>query len=155
MNTDVPVTRVGLVAATLAMKSFTGIARAVSRSATSRRPVFHVVIKVKTSAATPSGSQPPRVTLSRLAPISATSISRNVVVMAAARSGGHFQRSVITTCSSIAVMTIVMDRDAVGGGQRGGRPEAQHDRDGAEHQAPVHLRHVDLAHFVMGGVRDV
>jgi len=28
--------------------------------------------------------------------------------MAAAASGGHFHRSVITTCSSIAVMTIVI-----------------------------------------------
>ena len=84
------------------------MARAVSRSATSRRPVFHVVISVKTSAATPSGSQPPRTTFRRLAPISATSITRNVVVMATATSGGHFQRSVITTCSSMAVITIVI-----------------------------------------------
>ena len=44
---------------TWVMNSSSGSARAVSRSATSRRPVFHVVISVKITTPMNSGSQPP------------------------------------------------------------------------------------------------
>ena len=59
MNTAVPGTRTGGVATITGMKSSSGIARAVSRSATIRRPVFHVVISVKMNAPISSGNQPP------------------------------------------------------------------------------------------------
>ena len=45
--------------------------------------------------------------------------------------------------------------NAVGGGERARRLEAQHDEDGRDGHRPVHLRHVDLAHLERRGVFDV
>ena len=46
------------------------------------------------------------------------------------------------------------DGDAVGGGERGGPPEAHRDHDARDHQRPVHVGHVDLPGFARGGVHD-
>ncbi len=75
MKTAVPGTRVGGVAAIAETKSSSGNARAVSRSATRRRPVFHVVIAVKSSSAMNRLTQPPCGSFSRLAPKKETSIA--------------------------------------------------------------------------------
>ena len=61
------------------MKSSSGNARAVSRSATNVLPVFHVVINVKSSAPITSGSQPPWRIFNRFAPKSDRSIARKSI----------------------------------------------------------------------------
>ena len=74
-----------------------GTARAVSRSATRRRPVFHVVMSVKSSSATASVTQPPCISFRALAPKNARSIVRKNTKIVSAAGFGHRQRSVITT----------------------------------------------------------
>ena len=54
-----------------------------------------------------SGSQPPCAIFRALAPKNARSTVRKVPVTANATAGGHRHRSVATTCSSTAVITIV------------------------------------------------
>ena len=138
------------MAATLAMNSSSGSARAVSRSATSRRPVFHVVISVKMHAADDQ-RQPAAVQRSStaLAPRNARSIDRNTAVTPSATAIGHFHRSVMTTCSSSAVMTIV-SVTAMPYAAASARDERKPItiRMVQISEDPVHLRHVDLAHLV-------
>ena len=107
MKTAVPGTRIGSWATVAATNCSRGRARAVSRSATRRRPVFHVVIIVKSTVPMTSGSHPPWATFNRFAPRNARSIDRNTPVTSSAAPSGHFQRSVAITCSSTAVITIV------------------------------------------------
>src|SRR5262245_11777207 len=107
MNTAVPETRVGGIDETADMKSSSGNARAVMRSATSFRPVFHVVINVKSSAPITSGSQPPCRTFTRFAPKSEMSTARKTTATQMTTHLGHFHRSTATTESNIVVMTIV------------------------------------------------
>ena len=96
------------LAATAAMNSSSGTARAVRRSATSRRPVFHVVISVNSTPPITSGSQPPCDDLQQVG-----AEERQVDGQEDAGDGerdrraASFQRSVVTTCSSSAVITIV------------------------------------------------
>src|SRR6187200_3794252 len=107
MKIAVPETRVGGVDDTAAMKSSSGNARAVMRSATSFLPVFHVVINVKRSAPITRGSQPPWSTFTRLAPKSDRSTARKITATQITAGLGHFQRSMATTDSNTVVMTIV------------------------------------------------
>ncbi len=107
MKTAVPGTRTGCAADTMAMNSSSGIARAVSRSATNRRPVFHVVINVNSAAATASVTQPPCITFSALAPKNETSMIRNTATTPIANAFRQCHTSVITTYSSMTVMIIV------------------------------------------------
>jgi hypothetical protein len=107
MNTAVPETRAGRVATTRARKSSIGSARAVRRAATMRRPVFHVVMSVNSSEPITSGSHPPWVIFSAFAPKNARSMNRKMPVTTAATAGCQPHRSVATTWSSAAVMTIV------------------------------------------------
>ena len=83
------------------------MARAVSRSATRRRPVFQVVISVKRPSATASVTHPPWKIFSALAPKNARSITRNNAMTATAAGFGHCHRSVMTTYSNSTVITIV------------------------------------------------
>ena len=153
MNTAVPGTRTGFAADTMARNSSSGIARAVRRSATSRRPVFHVVMSVNSSAATASVTQPPCITFNAFAPKNARSISRNTDTTPSAErlrpvpdlghhhiqqqhGDDHRQR----------------DGNAVCGSKGRGRLEPDHDDDRRAHQRPVHLRQIDLAHLVRRGV---
>ena len=107
MNTAVPETRVGGSDETAAMKSSSGNARAVMRSATSFLPVFHVVIIVKSSAPITRGSQPPCRIFTRLAPKSEISTARKISATPITAGFGHFHRSMATTDSNSVVMTIV------------------------------------------------
>ena len=107
MNTAVPSTRVGGLAATAAANSSSGNARAVSRSATSRRPVFQVVINVKMSAAITSGSQPPCRILNALPATYDTSMVTNTRTNAATTGTDHRHRMRPTTGSSVPVINIV------------------------------------------------
>jgi hypothetical protein len=66
-----------------------------------------VVISVNSKAPMTSGSQPPCMIFSRFAPRKATSIDRNSTVIVAATGSGHRHRSVMITCSRMAVITIV------------------------------------------------
>jgi hypothetical protein len=71
-----------------------------------RRPVFHVVMTVKTTPATTSGNQPPCGILSRLAPQNARSTTRNAAASAIAAARLHRQRERATTAKRIVVNTM-------------------------------------------------
>ena len=107
MKTDVPLTRAGGMAVTAATKSSMGTARAVRRSATRRRPVFHVVISVSSDRPMTSGSHPPCATFTRFAAKNATSTNRKSAQTPNATRRGQCQRSVATVCSSSTVMIMV------------------------------------------------
>src|SRR5687768_10633633 len=96
MNTAVPCTRTGCVASTVATNSLSGSARAAKRSATSRRPVLHVVMNVKRIVATASVTHPPCSSFKAFAPKNARSIVRKRSMTASAACLGQRQRSVIT-----------------------------------------------------------
>ena len=91
------------------MNSSIGTARAVRRSATSRRPVFHVVISVNSSPPINSGNQPPCSIFN--------SVGAEKCEVDGEKDSGHrsmppaaasASARVATTCRSIAVMIIVM-----------------------------------------------
>src|SRR5688500_13454263 len=107
MNTAVPCTRTGCVASTVATNSLSGSARAAKRSATSRRPVLHVVMNVKRIVATASVTHPPCSSFKAFAPKNARSIVRKRSMTASAACLGQRQRSIITMYNSNTVMTIV------------------------------------------------
>ena len=107
MNTAVPGTRTGFSVLTMARNASSVIARAVSRSATSRRPVFHVVINVKSTSATASVHP---AALHQLEGVGAEERQIDVrknTSAATATGLGQRQRSVSTTYSSSTVITIV------------------------------------------------
>ena len=156
MKTAVPGTRIGGVGVTAAMKSSSGTARAVIRSAMIRRPVFHVVISVKMNVPTMSGNQPPWTIFSRLAPKKARSIDE--------KHSRHGRRGPERPLPPFGRDHVQQHRrddhrhrdgDAVGRGQRARRFEADDDQDRADGEGGVDLRDVDLSHLVRRGVLDV
>ncbi len=93
---------------TMAMNSSSGIARAVSRSATSRRPVFHVVISVNSATATTSVHPAALHDLQRVGAEERDVDGQEHRHRRAIADGfGQCHRSVITTYSSSTVMIIV------------------------------------------------
>src|ERR687884_2035224 len=70
------------------------------------RPVLHVVIIVKTAAATTSGNHPPLGIFSRLAPQNARSTTRNAAASATTAGRLHFHRERATTAKRIDVNTM-------------------------------------------------
>jgi hypothetical protein len=70
------------------------------------RPVLHVVITVKTTAAMTSGNQPPLGILSRLAPQKPRSTTRKTAQSAATAGRRHFQSVRATTAKRMVVNTM-------------------------------------------------
>ena len=100
-----------------------------------RRPVFHVVISVKMNVPTMSGNQPPCTHLQQVGAEEGEVDRQEDRGDGRGGPRGHFQRSVATTCSSMRRDDHRhRDGDAVGGGQRARRFEADDDQDGADRQ---------------------
>ena len=78
--------------------------RAISNS----RPRFHDVIVVNTKSPTASGTQPPAGTFTMFAEKKARSTTAKSAVSELARIRDQPQRSRITMCSNMVVMTIVV-----------------------------------------------
>src|SRR5262245_5988021 len=108
MKIAVPGTRCGGASATSARKKSQGSELAAILFASSRRPLFHVVIRMNTAAATTSGNQPPLGILSRLADQKDTSTARKKPHTRSADAMPHFHRSRATTNRSTVVTTIVV-----------------------------------------------
>ena len=138
------------------MKSSSGNARAVRRSATSFLPVFHVVISVKSRAPITSGSQPPCRTFTRFAPKSDRSTARKMIATQMTDRLWPFP-----TLDGDDREQNRRDHhrsghgDSVRRGKSARRPEADGDEHGADGEKPIHLWHIHLAHRHGRGVLDV
>ena len=156
MNTAVPGTRTGRTASTVATKSSSGTARAVRRSATSRRPGLpggH-----QREQAQRDGQRDPA-TLQNLQRIGAE--EREVDHQEHGHDGDGGRLWPLPPFRHHHVQQQhrddhrQRDGDAIGGSEGRRRSEADDDDDRREHQCPVDLRHVDLPHFARRGVLDV
>jgi hypothetical protein len=108
MKIAVPGTRCGGASVTSARKKSHGSELAAIRFASKTRPLFQVVITMKTAAAIASGNQPPRGILSRLADQNETSTARKNPVTSRAAGRPHRHLSRATTKNSTVVTTIVV-----------------------------------------------
>ena len=102
----VPATRVGARAEIRSGNILSGSAVSASRAARIPRPVFHVVMIVKTAAATTSGNHPPCGIFDNPAVQKPRSMVRNTAARPTVAAIPHPQRARATTANRIVVNTM-------------------------------------------------